>query len=152
MCSQTLANIHEIFHNKYHVDLLYIICSSVGSPFTPVLFFRWHLVMFFVILTDISNKNHVLVKTVESIWLLFLNILSFTFVQRLNKSVRFRRFKRSYVNRPVVVPTNHCQIFTATLQLLCSKWPHSFYAAVSLQWQCICVTCFCWVHLLFESC
>ena len=35
---------------------------------------------------------------------MFLNILSFNFVQTPNKSLRLRRFRRSYANCPVVVP------------------------------------------------
>ena len=34
--SQTLGKMYEMFQNIYHVDLLYIICSSVGNSFcTP---------------------------------------------------------------------------------------------------------------------
>ena len=58
------------------------------------------------------GKTHVLVVTVDLIWLLFLNILSFNFVATLRKSVRFTRFIRSHVDRPAVVLTNHCQIYT----------------------------------------
>ena len=57
------------------------------------------------ILIHFVNKAHVLVATVELIWLLFLDIFSFNFVQTLNRSLRFRRFKRNYVNHPVVVPS-----------------------------------------------
>ena len=49
------------------------------------------------------DKTHVLVVTAEFIWLLFLNILSFNFVPTRTKSLRFARFRRSYVNRPAVV-------------------------------------------------
>ena len=59
------------------------------------------------------DKIHVLVVTVDLIWLLFLNILSFNFVPTPRKSLRFTRFRRSYVNRPLVVLTNHCQSDTA---------------------------------------
>ena len=44
----------------------------------------------------LSKKTHVLVVTGELIWLLFLNILSFNYVQTTNKSLRFRKFRRSY--------------------------------------------------------
>ena len=54
------------------------------------------------VLVHSVDKIDVLVVTVELIWLLFLNILSFNFVQTPNKSLRFRRFRRSYVNHPVV--------------------------------------------------
>ena len=49
------------------------------------------------------DKTHVLVVTVELTWLLFLNMLSFNFVPTLNKSLRFTRFRKSYVYRPAVV-------------------------------------------------
>ena len=50
------SNIHEIFQNIYHVDLLYILRCGAESffvHFTPDWFFRWHLVRFFLIITDI---------------------------------------------------------------------------------------------------
>ena len=49
------------------------------------------------------DKTHVLVVIMELIWLLFLNILSLNFVSTLSKSLRFTRFRRSYVNCPGVV-------------------------------------------------
>ena len=50
-----------------------------------------------------------------------LNILSFNFVAAPRKSLRFTRFIRSYVNRPAVVLSNHCQSYTALLFcLMCS--------------------------------
>ena len=70
------------------------------------------------------DKTHVLVVTVDLIWLLFLNILSSNFVATSRKFLRFTRFIRSYVNRPVVVLTNHCQSYTAfLLDVRCSKLP-----------------------------
>ena len=70
------------------------------------------------------NKSHVLVVTVELIWFLFLNILSFNFLLTPRKSLRFT----SYVNRPVVVLTDHCQSYTAfLLDVRCSKWPRFFF-------------------------
>ena len=47
------------------------------------------------VLVHSVDKTHVLVVTVELIWLLFLNILSFNFVPTPNKSLRFTRFRRS---------------------------------------------------------
>ena len=74
------------------------------------------------------DKTHVLVVAVELTWLFFLNILSFNFVPTPRKSFRFTRLRRSYVNRPVVVLTNHCQSYTAfLLNVLCWKWPRSFF-------------------------
>ena len=72
------------------------------------------------------DKTHVLVIIVEMIWLLFLNILSFNFVPTPRKSLRSEKFWRSYVNRPVVVLTNHCQTTAFLLDVRCSKWPRSF--------------------------
>ena len=72
------------------------------------------------------DKTHVLVVTVDLIWLLFLNILSFNFAATSRKSLRFTRFIRSYVNSPAVVLTNHCQSYTAfLLYVRCSKLPCS---------------------------
>ena len=74
------------------------------------------------------DKTHVLVVTVDLIWLLFLNILSFNFVATPRKSLRFTRFIRSYVNRPAVVLTNHCQSYTAfLLDVRCSKLLYSIF-------------------------
>ena len=61
------------------------------------------------------DKTHVLVVTVDFIWLLFLNILSFNFVATPRKFLRFTRVIRSYLNRPAVVLTSHYQSFTAFL-------------------------------------
>ena len=41
------------------------------------------------VLVHSIDKTHVLVITMQSIWLLFLNILSFNFVLTPNKSLRF---------------------------------------------------------------
>ena len=74
------------------------------------------------------GKTHVLDVTVDLIWLLFFNILSFNFVTAPRKPLRFTRFIRSYVNRPAVVLTNHCQSYTAfLLDVRCSKLPCSIF-------------------------
>ena len=74
------------------------------------------------------DKTHVLVVTVDLIWLLFLNISIFNFVATPIKSLRFARFIRSYVNRPAVVLTHHCQSYTAfLLDVRCSKFPCSIF-------------------------
>ena len=74
------------------------------------------------------DKTHVLDATVDLIWLLFLNILSFNFVATPRKSLRFTRFIRSYVNDPAVVLTNHCQSYTAfLLDVRFSKLPCSIF-------------------------
>ena len=76
------------------------------------------------------GKTHVLIVTVNLIWLLFLNILSFNFVAAPRKFLRFTRFIRSYVNRPAVVLTNHCQSYTAfLLDVRCSKLPCSIFCS-----------------------
>ena len=62
------------------------------------------------------------------IWLLFLNIRSFSFFATSRKSLRFSKFIRSYVNRPAVVLTKHCQSYTDfLLDLRCSKLPCSIF-------------------------
>ena len=72
------------------------------------------------------DKTHVLAIIVEMIWLLFLNILSFNFVTIPIIFLRSAKFWRSYVNRPVVFLTNHCQTTAFLLDVRCSKWPRSF--------------------------
>ena len=68
------------------------------------------------------------VVTVDLIWLLFLNILSFNFIEAPRKSLRFTKFIRSYVNRPAVVLTNHCQSdIVFLLNVRYSKLPCSFF-------------------------
>ena len=70
------------------------------------------------------DKTHVLDVTVDLIWLLFLNILSFNFVATPRKFLRFVRFRRSYVNHP----TNHLQSYTAfLLDVCCSKLSCSIF-------------------------
>ena len=67
------------------------------------------------VLVHSVDKTHVLVVTVELVWLLCLDTLSFNFVPIANKSFRFIRFRRSYVNHPADVLTNYCQSYTAFL-------------------------------------
>ena len=62
------------------------------------------------------EKTHVLVVTLELIWFMSL---SFNFVPTLRKCLRFTRFRKSYVNHPVVVLTNHCQSYIAFF-LMCT--------------------------------
>ena len=72
------------------------------------------------------DKTLVLVVTVDLIWFLFLNMISFNFVATPRKSLRFTRFIRSYVNHPAVVLTKHRQNFTAFLvDVRCSMLPCS---------------------------
>ena len=67
------------------------------------------------VLVHFVDKTHVLVVSVELIGLLFLNIFSFNFAPTPNKSLRFSRFRGSYVNRPAVILTNHCESYTTFL-------------------------------------
>ena len=74
------------------------------------------------------EKNPVLVVTAKLIWLFFLNMLSFNLIQTLNKSLRFRKFRRSNVHHSVVVQSNHCQVaLLFLLDVRCPKFPHSFF-------------------------
>ena len=57
------------------------------------------------VLVHSFDKTHVLVVTVELIWLLLLNIFSFNSVPTPNKFLL--RFRRSYVKRLAVVLTSH---------------------------------------------
>ena len=75
---------------------------------------------------------------------LFLNILSFNFVQTREKSLRFRIFRRSYVHRSIFVPTNHCQSCTACFCLMCAV------QSGHIPFLRIYATYLCWVHLLLE--
>ena len=74
------------------------------------------------------EKIPVLVVTVELIWLLFLNILSFNFLQTPNKSLKFIKFRKSNLHRSVVVQTKHCQFaLLFLLDLRCLKCSHYFF-------------------------
>ena len=66
------------------------------------------------------DKTHVLVVTVELIWLLFLNILSSNFVPIPNKFLKLKRFRKSYVNRPDVVLTNYTSYTPFLLDVHCA--------------------------------
>ena len=104
-------NIERLSKRRHHISFIRI----------PILY----LEMLWPIL---SKENPVLVVTVELIWLLFLNMLSFNFIQTSNKSLRFRKFRRSNVHHSVVVQTNRCQSCSAFLHdVCCPKGPHSFF-------------------------
>ena len=93
------------------------------------------------------DKPHVPVATVKLIWLLFLTILSFTFVPTPRKSLRFTRFRRSCAHHPVVVLTNHYQRYTVfLLDVRCSKWPRFLFCSPMI------VQFRFWAHLLLECC
>ena len=55
------------------------------------------------VLVHSVEKSHVLVVTVELIWLLFVNIFSFNFAPEPSKSFTLTRFNRDYVNHPAIV-------------------------------------------------
>ena len=61
----------------FHSDINLVLGNALAHPF---------------------EKKTVLVVTVELIWLLFFNILSFNFIQTPNKSLRFRKFRRRNVH------------------------------------------------------
>ena len=74
--------------------------------------------------------THVLIVALKLIWLFFLKIILSYFIPTLNKSFRYTIFRRSYVNPPVVVLTNHCQSYTAFfLDKQCTKLPHPFFCS-----------------------
>ena len=96
-----------------------------GSP--PFFHLDTNLVIGYV-LGHSLEKSHVLVVTVELIWLLFLNILFFNFVPTQRTSLMFTRFRRTYVNRPAVILANHCQSYAAfLLEVRCSNRQRSFF-------------------------
>ena len=78
------------------------------------------------VLVHSVDKTYVLVVTVELIWLLFLNIISFNFVPTPTKSPSLTRFRRRYINRPAVVLTT-VKVTNFLLDVGCSKWPCSFF-------------------------
>ena len=78
-------------------------------------------------LVHFVDKTHILVVTVEVIWLLFLNSLSFNFVLT---TLRFTRFRRSYVNHHTVVLTSYRQSYTPFLVNVCySKQRRCFFCS-----------------------
>ena len=96
------------------------------------------------------GKTHVLDVTVDLIWLLFFNILSFNFVTTPRKPLRFTRFIRSYVNRPAVVLINRCQSAIAFfLDVCCSICHVPFFCRCLFP---MIVHLRCWAHVLLEIC
>ena len=81
-------------------------------------------------------------------------VLEYTFFQLFatpRKSLRFTRFIRSYVNRPVVVLTNHCQSYTAfLLDVRRSKLPCSIFLQLLVHNDSVHLRC--WAHLLLKCC
>ena len=122
-----------------------ITTSKQGPP--PFFHLDTNLVLGNVLVYPVE-ENHVLVVTVELIWLLFLNILFLNFVQTPNKSLRFGKFRRSNVQRFAVVQTNHCQSCTAFFAwcALSKVSIFLFFEAVSPLRYCICVAYFFFEH------
>ena len=108
--------------------------------------FHWdtnHVVDHFLVHS--VDKIHVLVVTVELIWLLFLNIFFLKFVPTLNKSLMSQDYKKLW--KPLFCRSN--QGYTAfLLDVRYSSWPR--LAAVCRQ--CICVTYFLLSTMLLECC
>ena len=67
-----------------------------------------------------------------------------------NNYPRFTTFRRSYVNHPAVTLIKVTLLFC--LSCAVQSGDVLLLTAVCSQWQYICVTYFCWVHLLLECC
>ena len=80
--------------------------------------------MFGQVLVHSINKIHILVVTVEFIWLMLLNILSLNFVQTPIKSFRFKGFSRSYIKHLVVTPTT---VKVALLFAWCTLFKYAMF-------------------------
>ena len=105
-------NTHAFWRTTSNIELL----NKRGSP--PY-FHSDNNLVFGNALVHPFEKNTVQDVTVELIWLLFLKILSFNFLQTLSKSLRFRKFRRSNVHHFVVVQTNYFQV-TLLFYLMCA--------------------------------
>ena len=99
---------------RYNTHAPWITTSTIQTNKKHNHFFIWIPILGQVLVHSV-DKTHVLVVAEGLMWLLFLNIFFQSFVQTPNKSLRFARFRRSYVNRTTVVLTNHCQNYTAFL-------------------------------------
>ena len=74
------------------------------------------------------------------------------FVPTPKKSLWFIRFRRSYVNHPTVALIKVLLLFLAGCAVFKAVTFGFFFAAVFSQWSWICVSYFCWAHLLLECC
>ena len=116
---------------RYNTHAPWIATSTIQTNGNHQHFLIWIPILGHVLVHSF-DKTHVLVGTVELIWMLFSNILFFNFVLTPSKSLNFTRFRKSYVNRTAVVLTNHCQSYTAfMLDVRCSTRPHSFFSCLS---------------------
>ena len=75
------------------------------------------------ILVHSVSKSHFLVVTVESIWFLFFNILCFNFVSTPNKSLRFTRLRRNYVNHTALILNKVTLLFCLMCAVQSGKVP-----------------------------
>ena len=105
-------NTHAFWRTTSNIELL----NKRGSP--PYFHSDNNLVLGNALVHPFE-KNPVQVVTVELIWLLFLKILSFNFLQTLSKSLRFGKFRRSNVHHFVVVQTNYFQVTLLFLLDVC---------------------------------
>ena len=113
----TIRYPHTLKNNIYH--------SNKRGP--PLLFHLDTNLVLAQVLVHSVDKTHVLVVTVELIWLLFLNVLSSNFIPTQNKSLTFTWFRRSYVNCPAVILIKvtllfclMCAVQSTSVQFFCS--------------------------------
>ena len=118
-----------------HPDILKNNINYSGKRGPPPFFIRIPVLYLETFWSILSKITHVLVVTEELIWLLFLNILSFNYVQTTNKSLRFRKFRRSYTYTSLLSfkpTTMKCRLLFL-LDVHCWKRPYSiFYCFVSI--------------------
>ena len=112
---------------RYNTYASWLTTSTIKINGNHDCFFIWIPILDHALVHSV-DKTHVLTVTVELIWLLFLNIFFFNFFVAPNKSLRFTKFRKSYLNHNAVFLINHCQSYTAfLLDVRCSKWPHSLF-------------------------
>ena len=131
MCSQ-VTNTHEIFQNKYLVDLLKILRSDVGSssctPYTCLIF-----QMASGNILCYHNSHHLMrdfefLQTRDRSAFLLIFQKNYIEVPAPNESLMFKKFGTNYVNHHIVVLTNYCQSSLLFLfDVHCSKLPRSFF-------------------------
>ena len=124
---------------RWNTHTPWITTSTIWTYGNQRHFFIWIPILGHVLVHSV-DKAHVLVVTVELIWLLFLNISFFNFVPTPNKSLRFTSSRRSYVNRTAIVLTKHCQSYIFCQSYFfawCALFKVAtflFFAAVCSQW------------------
>ena len=109
-----------ILVNTIHYPLILKNNIYYSSKWVPPPFFHSDTSPVFChVLIHSFDKTHVLVVTVELIWLVLLNILSFNFVPIPNE-FRLAKFRISYVKCPAVVLTNHISYTAFLLNIRCA--------------------------------